>query len=85
MTVGSVSRQAFSRHVPAATLAGCLFAPAAAFAQQPSTKSAAVQGQPADRIVAEWMLRMGGSVSRGSAQPITDLADLPTGELRIHT
>src|SRR5438874_277935 len=39
-----------------------------------------------DRVVAEWMLRMGGSVIlEGQRQPITDLADLPTAEFRIHT
>jgi hypothetical protein len=31
-----------------------------------------------DRVVAEWMLRMGGSVILdGQRRPITDLADLP--------
>src|SRR6478672_397488 len=39
-----------------------------------------------DRIVAEWMLRMGGSVIlEGQRRPITDLADLPTSDFRIHT
>ena len=87
MSVGSVLRQAFSRRVATATFAVCLFAPVA-FAQQLPAKSdaAAVPGQSADRIVAEWMLRMGGSiVLEGQRKPITDLADLPTGEFRIHT
>src|SRR5262249_61315001 len=39
-----------------------------------------------DRIVAEWMLRMGGSVVlEGQRRPIADLADLPTSDFRIHT
>src|SRR5438093_912368 len=39
-----------------------------------------------DRIVAEWMLRMGGSVIlEGHRRPITDLADLPQFDFRIHT
>src|SRR5437867_8004135 len=39
-----------------------------------------------DRIVAEWMLRMGGSVVlEGQRRPITDLADLPTSDFRLHT
>src|SRR5690349_8405772 len=39
-----------------------------------------------DRVVAEWMLRMGGSVIlEGQRRPITDLADLPTSDFRIHT
>ena len=49
---------------------------------------AACWGQQAspDRIVAEWMLRMGGSVFlEGQRQPISDLADLPTTDFRIHT
>src|SRR5688572_3064718 len=44
-------------------------------AQQPS----------ADRIVAEWMLRMGGSVVlEGQRKPIVDPADLPASDFRIH-
>jgi len=36
-------------------------------------------GPLADRIVAEWMLRMGAKrCPRGQRRPITDLADLPT-------
>src|SRR5579864_6149343 len=39
-----------------------------------------------DRMVAEWMLRMGGSVVlEGQHRPITDLADLPPSDFRIHT
>ena len=39
-----------------------------------------------DRIVAEWMLRMGGSVIlEGQRRPITDLANLPTSDFRLHT
>ena len=44
----------------------------------------AQQSSP-DRIVAEWMLRMGGSVVlEGQRKPIVDLADLPTTDFRIH-
>ncbi len=39
-----------------------------------------------DRIVAEWMLRMGGSVVlEGQRRPISDLAELPTSDFRLHT
>src|ERR1043165_9264335 len=39
-----------------------------------------------DRIVAEWMLRMGGSVVlEGQHRPITDLAELPASDFRVHT
>ena len=43
----------------------------------------AVRREPsADRMVAEWMLRMGGSVVlEGQRKPITDLADLPDDRL----
>ena len=45
-----------------------------------------IVGPAADRMVAEWMLRMGGSiVLEGQRKPITDLADLPTTDFRIHT
>src|SRR6266851_1939178 len=41
---------------------------------------------PPDRIWAEWLLRMGGAVVlEGQRTPITDLADLPTTDFRIHT
>jgi len=44
------------------------------------------QDASADRVVAEWMLRMGGSVIlEGQRRPITDLADLPTSDFRLHT
>ena len=44
------------------------------------------QEATADRIVAEWMLRMGGSVVlEGQRQPIRNLADLPTTDFRLHT
>src|SRR6516225_194834 len=46
---------------------------------------AAQQVSP-DRMVAEWMLRMGGSVVlEGQHRAIFDLADLPTSEFHIHT
>ena len=39
----------------------------------------------ADRMVAEWMVRMGGSVVlEGQRKPIFDLADLPATDFRIH-
>src|SRR6516165_7895421 len=39
-----------------------------------------------DRMVAEWMLRMGGSVVlEGQHRAIFDLADLPTSDFHIHT
>ena len=48
--------------------------------------ASAAQGVSPDRIVAEWMLRMGGSVVlEGQRRPITDLAELPTSDFRIHT
>src|SRR5882762_458885 len=47
---------------------------------------AMAQDASPDRIVAEWMLRMGGSVIlEGQRRPITDLADLPTSDFRLHT
>ena len=61
-----------------ALLCLCLFA-------STSVLSRAQEASP-DRIVAEWMLRMGGSVIlEGQRRPITDLADLPTSDFRIHT
>ena len=40
----------------------------------------------ADRMWAEWMLRMSGKVVlEGQRKPITDLADLPATDFRIHT
>src|SRR5438552_2452283 len=44
--------------------------------------------QPAspDRIVAEWAVRMGGSVVlEGQRKAITDLADLPATDFHVHT
>ena len=39
-----------------------------------------------DRIVAEWMLRMGGSVVlHGERRPVRDLMELPVGDFAIHT
>ena len=39
-----------------------------------------------DRVVAEWMVRMGGSVVlEGQRRPISDLADLPTTDFHIRT
>jgi len=50
------------------------------------TRPATIEGPAADRMVAEWMLRMGGSiVLEGQRKPITDLADLPTTDFQIHT
>jgi len=66
------------RQLAQAPLVVCLlaWAMAPAWAQEASP----------DRIVAEWMLRMGGSVVlEGQRRPITDLADLPTSDFRLHT
>src|SRR5215470_10275293 len=58
------------------TIGVFVLAAAAANAQQASP----------DRIVAEWAVRMGGSVVlEGQRKPITDLADLPTTDFRVHT
>src|SRR5439155_126595 len=47
---------------------------------------ALAQDPSPDRIVAEWMLRMGGSVIlEGQRRPVTDLAQLPTSDFRLHT
>src|SRR4051794_405140 len=52
----------------------------------PTVILASAQEASPDRIVAEWMLRMGGSVVlEGQRRPITDLADLPTTDFRLHT
>src|SRR5687768_7708406 len=92
MNVRSVFKQRPSRGLAAAALAACLFSPAVAAAQAPSPINVEgpapikVEGPAADRMVAEWMLRMGGSiVLEGQRKPITDLADLPTADFRIHT
>ena len=59
----------------------------ACFCLLASTVSLARAQDPSpDRIVAEWMIRMGGSVIlEGQRRPITDLAALPAGDFRIHT
>src|SRR5437762_2205706 len=47
-----------------------------------------VSAQPAspDRIVAEWAVRMGGSVVlEGQRKPITDLSELPATDFYVHT
>jgi len=102
MTVGSVFPQLFSRRLAAAAFLVWLSVPAAiARAQEPAAGPAVqpaaqgdlgeprpsrIEGPAADRMVAEWMLRMGGSVVlEGQRKPITDLADLPTTDFRIHT
>lgn len=57
----------------------------------PTTDQAAAAQLPpqqisGDRMWAEWMLRMGGAVVlEGQRKPITELADLPTTDFRIHT
>ena len=41
--------------------------------------------QSPDRVVAEWMLRMGGSVViDGQRRPITDIAQLPDTDFRLY-
>jgi Leucine-rich repeat (LRR) protein len=48
--------------------------------------ASAAQGVSPDRMVAEWMLRMGGSVVlEGQHRAIFDLAELPTSDFHIHT
>ena len=70
---------------------GAQDAPAPSIPDAPSINAGrpapgAIVGPAADRMVAEWMLRMGGSiVLEGQRKPITDLADLPTTDFRIHT
>ncbi len=101
MTVRSVFPPEFSRYLAATALAAGLLAPAAVASAQQSTSTGAapaasptidgarpgkIEGPAADRMVAEWMLRMGGSiVLEGQRKPITDLADLPATDFRIHT
>jgi hypothetical protein len=72
---GSVAgRSWFARGVPYLCLLASAVVPTPAQTASP------------DRIVAEWMVRMGGSVILdGQRQPITDLALLPTSDFRIHT
>src|SRR5688500_5238054 len=65
------------RRLLPAIVTTCLLLPVGtmAYAQEPS----------ADRMVAEWMVRMGGSVVlENQRKPISDLADLPTTDFRIH-
>ena len=56
-----------------------------------STESAAAYQPPpqqisADRMWAEWILRMGGSVVlEGQRRPVTDLSQVPTTDFRLHT
>jgi internalin A len=51
-----------------------------------TTVSAWGQDASPDRIVAEWMVRMGGSVViEGQHKPISDIADLPTSDFTVHT
>lgn len=48
--------------------------------------SLSAQTPTPDRIVAEWMLRMGGSVVlHGERRPVRDLAALPPSDFTIHT
>ena len=95
MNVRAVFQRRTSR-VGAAFLAACLVSPGSAarctaIQDAPSIIEGrpvpgSVAGPAADRMVAEWMLRMGGSiVLEGQRKPITDLADLPTTDFRIHT
>ena len=57
----------------------------AASAQAPAALPEQSRSASPDRIVAEWMVRMGGSVVlEGQRKPIYDLADLPTTDFRIH-
>ena len=101
MTVRSQFPQECARRLATAALVVWLLVPAAAGAQQPAEepgkpvdgpaslidgpRPATIEGPAADRMVAEWMLRMGGSiVLEGQRKPITDLADLPATDFRIH-
>src|SRR5690349_11106712 len=94
MNVRSVFRRKTSRLAVVACVA-CLAYAGAASAQDEVAEPVAdkpvigapikIEGPAADRMVAEWMLRMGGSiVLEGQRKPITDLADLPTSDFRIH-
>jgi Leucine-rich repeat (LRR) protein len=91
MNVRPVSQQKRSARVAAIAFIACLMWPTMAAAQDPQPPATGdtpvkVEGPAADRMVAEWMLRMGGSiVLEGQRKPITDLADLPTTDFRIHT
>src|ERR1700733_14697387 len=47
---------------------------------------AKAQDATPDRMVAEWMVRMGGSVVvEGQHRPISDIAELPTSDFSVHT
>ena len=99
MTVRSLFHQKPCRRVAAAALAVCLSAAGVSRAQDSTEKPGetvldkvdvsrpkTIVGPAADRMVAEWMLRMGGSiVLEGQRKPITDLVDLPATDFRIHT
>src|SRR5260370_2188981 len=48
--------------------------------------TAQAQSPSPDRVVAEWMLRMGGSVVlEGQHRAISDLAELPASDFQIRT
>jgi internalin A len=66
--------------------------PAATTSSRSDTSGTPVVYQPppqqisADRMWAEWILRMGGSVVlEGQRRPATDLSQLPTTDFRLHT
>jgi hypothetical protein len=62
-----------------------LAAALAVFLLLPCAGVATAQAPSPDRIVAEWMVRMGGSVVLdGQRKPIADLADLPAGDFRVY-
>ena len=91
MNVRSGLQRQPCRHLVAAAVGACLVWVGVVAAQAPvpaktdGAQPAKVVGPAADRMVAEWMLRMGGSiVLEGQRKPITDLADLPTADFRIH-
>ncbi len=52
----------------------------------PMITPARAQDASPDRMVAEWMVRMGGSVVlEGQHRSISDLAELPTSDFYVHT
>jgi hypothetical protein len=102
MTVGHKLPRRFRGRQAIAALLVSMLVPVALAAQQPAEepgkpvdgpafgvagpRPSKIEGPAADRMVAEWMLRMGGSiVLEGQRKPITDLADLPTTDFQIHT
>ena len=102
MTVGHKLPRRFRGRQAIAALLFSMLVPVALTAQQPAEepgkpvdgpafgvagpRPSKIEGPAADRMVAEWMLRMGGSiVLEGQRKPITDLADLPTTDFQIHT